>query len=503
MGIKSSHDSSFATEVNIPKQPNNRLANLFSPDCASMQLQTATSTSSCSSASPNAKIMDFILHKILTFLRSNPHYTSRTIPEEQELWHTILKQSDITSILSDPMLLKKHYLSGQDRAFIRLKPKLEELENDFRPVLKHFGSFGSASDMDPYHMDEEEIEETPWQIIDTPEYGSAEAIQMAKLNAGITGGVRLILLPTYPTIPRNTRTAQISPKEVLNRTIRHLLSPLAVDLTFDTREEVFMKPVVAVGPIILEWDSTVGLCIPRYASQLSRLLLSENCIFFNEEIELNEETLDVISNIVCAWNSNKAAIFTSQQRASSPNAHNSIRSIRKSSVNSSPNCDMILENKERGNDCSSIYFVSEILKALSITGKGKTSDINELFLSEKETCFQMLLNNHLQNSLDNNQLKMFDGADSFPLYFPVYSDFREHFGIAQNLALIQFKTHTELDDFVMSLLSLDSNLKEKFPLVWSILKCMDRCFWVGHLHDNEDGRFLPSHVCPFGDPTKG
>ncbi|KAF0980156.1 hypothetical protein FDP41_013370 [Naegleria fowleri] len=470
------------------------------------------------------QIEAFISQKLLTFLKSNPYYKDRTIPEEQELWRTILKQSLIWTVLSTPSKLKQKYLEGHERAFLALKPILDDLEEEFKPVLKRFGSFDATNDSSDDFNGVSKSSDM-WQLIDVPEFDLADVTQMINLSKNFSG-VRLLLLPTYPTIPQNTKVNTHLHDEPLARTMRHLLSPLGVDLTFDIREDIYMKPVVAIGSILFEWDSSVGLCVPRYCLQLSRMLATENCIYYNNHIN-TEEVLDVVCNVVCEWNSTKPSLFTCahhlQQRAQSISG-------RKQSIPSSA-AGEIFENKDRTQDCSAIYFTYDLLNAIvkhcskkngaemlpgaMTTTSNHTSTINcedeiaQLFFPETESCSSILVKELLHETSTLPPSKLYDGGDSISLKFPVSELFREHFELSILGKTMEFSNHQELDEFVRHLLCKDPKLKEKFPFEYAILRCIDRCFWVGHLHDNDDETFSPisdqSHqqgtTCPFGDPT--
>ncbi|KAG2373056.1 hypothetical protein C9374_012902 [Naegleria lovaniensis] len=512
-------------EIPSPRQ---RLTSLSSRT-GSMGKTLVRNTSEGSCASPTGtnatnfgmdnQIEGFISQKLITFLKSNAYYKNRTIPEEQELWRTILKQSVIWSILSTPSKLKQMYLAGHERAFLALKPKLDDLEEEFKPVLKRFGSFDATNDdTDDINAVSKSVD--MWQLIDVPEFDMTDVSQMINLNKNFSG-VRLLLLPTYPTIPHNTKVNMQLHDEPLARTMRHLLSPLGVDLTFDIREDIYMKPVVAIGSILFEWDSTVGLCVPRYCLQLSRMAVTENCIYYNNQINM-EEVWDVVSNVVCEWNSTKPSLFTcsqqSQQRSQSISG-------RKQSIPSSAMGSEVFENKDRSQDCSAIYFTYDLLSAIvkhcslkksanetpstmnTITSQQHhdvEDEIAQLFFPDTETCSSILVKELLHETSQLPPSKLYDGGDSMSLKFPLSELFREHFELPiLGPKTIEFSNHHELDEFVQNLLSKDPKLKEKFPFEFAILRCIDRCFWVGHLHDNDDETFSPNTMmcCPFGDPT--
>ncbi|EFC43335.1 predicted protein [Naegleria gruberi] len=480
----------------IASQPPISLPNSYT-NVSSLQTNNNTSILSSSPHSPKeCQQQSAITQKLMTFLRFNPHYSARTIPEEQELWRTIIAQSGISCILSTPSKMRDFYLSGYDSSFLILKPKIEELEYELRPVLKHFGSFDATNN------DVDESRAELWQLIDTPDYDSADVVQMAKLNKNVTG-LKLLLLPSYPSIPKNSKVGSIPDKnESLTKTMRYLLSPLAVDLIFDTREEIHFKPVVAIGSLLLEWDSTVGLCIPRHSLQLSKMLIQENCIYSNDKINM-EEALNIASELICEWNLRKPAIFSSFAPTKGERP-------RKQSIGSYyPPEQKIFENRERTVDSSAIHFAYDLLENIikhcstnmARNNEEEENEITQLFFPQTETCTSLLIKELLQYS-SGNTLKLFDGGDSISLRFPVTEYFRESFDLpVTSPKFIEFNSHKEFDEFVLGLLDKEDDLAKKFPSEYAMLKCIDRCFWVGHLHDDEEYAFAPKRDCPFTDPS--
>ena len=70
---------------------------------------------------------------------------------------------------------------------------------------------------------------------------------------------------------------------------------------------------------------------------------------------------------------------------------------------------------------------------------------------------------------------------------------------------VEFKTHKELDQFVIDLIKTDENFKENYPDHYGLLKAFDRAFWLRHIKYPENDKYPPKTdndncICPFKDP---
>jgi hypothetical protein len=77
---------------------------------------------------------------------------------------------------------------------------------------------------------------------------------------------------------------------------------------------------------------------------------------------------------------------------------------------------------------------------------------------------------------------------SCTLEFPMDQVFRSKFDIEEENKI--FKTHVELDEFVIKLKQVDPNFAQTYPLEWALLKSFDRAFWLKHYRY----RFRDEHI---------
>lgn len=59
-----------------------------------------------------------------------------------------------------------------------------------------------------------------------------------------------------------------------------------------------------------------------------------------------------------------------------------------------------------------------------------------------------------------------------------------------------FKSHLEIDLFVLSLLNINPNFAKSHPGEWTLLMSFDRAFWLRHFREPSNEDYIP-HKCPF------
>lgn len=92
--------------------------------------------------------------------------------------------------------------------------------------------------------------------------------------------------------------------------------------------------------------------------------------------------------------------------------------------------------------------------------------------------------------------------------FKLDHDIQELVGIKENK--IQFKTHQEIDKFMIKLdaacvQKFGKAYSEKCPSDFALLKSIDRAFWLRYYREKNNEEYCPCKdgqklICPFGDP---
>lgn len=87
-------------------------------------------------------------------------------------------------------------------------------------------------------------------------------------------------------------------------------------------------------------------------------------------------------------------------------------------------------------------------------------------------------------------------------WFKPTEEFKKEFGIKEDI--IEFKTHAQLDTFVMNLQEQNRLLRVKYSGEWQLMKSFDRGFWL-NFYAEPDVTNAPininNSICPFGDPN--
>lgn len=94
--------------------------------------------------------------------------------------------------------------------------------------------------------------------------------------------------------------------------------------------------------------------------------------------------------------------------------------------------------------------------------------------------------------------------------FEMDTNFREKFGVKEKA--VEFKTHQELDNFVIKLLKVDNQFDKNYPDHWKLLKSFDRAFWLRFFKFPNDSKYTPCTSqseddeaicdCPFKNPKE-
>lgn len=89
--------------------------------------------------------------------------------------------------------------------------------------------------------------------------------------------------------------------------------------------------------------------------------------------------------------------------------------------------------------------------------------------------------------------------------FEMSKEFRERF--KQKEDKITFKSHEELDKFVISLQNIEIEFEIKYKSEWLLLKSFDRAFWLRFYKFKDEKKFQPlmkqeEMICPFGNPEE-
>ena len=181
-----------------------------------------------------------------------------------------------------------------------------------------------------------------------------------------------------------------------------------------------------IGPWFIEWNDS-GLCIPRKCLSRSAFLTID--IGDIKTMESLESVRDKISDVIVYWNTNVQ--YTSYGKA----------------------------KKGQGN-CQE--FIESILHALNMNLQ-----------------YDGAIGDFLQNMKNNGSSK---------LTFSMNKEFRKKFGISDQT--IEFKTHSQLDEFVKKLDDKDLYFEDSHPNEYLLLKSFDRAFWLKHLKISKDSKRL-------------
>lgn len=194
---------------------------------------------------------------------------------------------------------------------------------------------------------------------------------------------------------------------------------------------------------MIDWNDS-GICIPRKCVSQAALI-SADISYIGTEKKL-EEVVDKLAKVICKWNTTK--LYKDQPP----------------------------KNKDEGN-CQD--FINDILNELNI----------KLEFTGPMAIFMKKLREKGKCSIE----------------FETDDEFREKFAIKEKS--IQFKSHQELDQFVMKLTKIDSNFQIKYKDHWGLLKSFDRAFWLRFYKFSTNEKFRPFEKqgecsCPFKDPME-
>jgi hypothetical protein len=177
-----------------------------------------------------------------------------------------------------------------------------------------------------------------------------------------------------------------------------------------------------IGPWFIEWNDS-SLCIPRKCLSRSAFLTID--IGEIKSLETLEAVRNKLSDVIVYWNSNIE--YTTFGKNSSK----------------SGNCQ---------------EFIESILSALNLN-----------------LHYEGAVGDFLQNIKKNGSSK---------LIFNMNDEFRKNFNIKEKS--IEFKTHSQLDQFVKNLDHMDEYLESSFPDEYALLKSFDRAFWLKHQKITQD-----------------
>ncbi|EFC37592.1 predicted protein [Naegleria gruberi] len=243
------------------------------------------------------------------------------------------------------------------------------------------------------------------------------------------------------------------------KAIRQILSPLLSKTKFLPDMGMFHSAIM-VGPWKLEWNDS-GLCIPKQLVSTNALIACD----LTEDMTLTGSNIDEIAgnlvDIIIKWNTTVEYESVGGDGVKSGNCQQFV--------------DAVLETI--GINKSNIYkgAMGSYFERLKKKGKG-----NMKFVLEEE--------------------------------------FKKRFNIPTTQKSVKFKTHCELDQFVLQLLDIDPLADKNYPNEFKLLKSFDRAFWLRHLSGKKsmaDPRWQPYREeepsfdgvalvlkCHFGDPRE-
>ena len=203
------------------------------------------------------------------------------------------------------------------------------------------------------------------------------------------------------------------------------------------------------GILFIKFRNNSSLCIPRKCISKAALLTADIDTITSEK--RLEDIIDTLSNFICKWN---------------------ITKIYKDNPT----------KKEKEGNCQD--FVHDLLEELNI---------------KPDHIFQGALGNFLSEMKKEGKCVM---------EFQMTDEFREKFQIKDKK--IRFKTHEELDKFVLKLMEKEVEFELKHKSEWILLKSFDRSMWLRYFKFKEDTLWKPlfkkeeddneTLLCPFDDP---
>jgi hypothetical protein len=233
----------------------------------------------------------------------------------------------------------------------------------------------------------------------------------------------------------------------VDKALRLILSPIISKMPSVSGDFGLFHTALIVGPYYLEWTDS-SLCIPKKMVS-SMALLTADIDELAVPRENLESTIRKIAEVVVGWNTD----FT----------------YRKSSG----------QTMEYEGNCQD--FVDDLLYALGVNPN-----------------FNGALANFISNMRDKGKCA---------IEFTPDKAFKTKFGLKKTT--YDFATHSELDEFVDTLILTDSLFKANHPSEFALLKSFDRAFWLRHFKSPEDKKLQPLRkevrghymdLCPFGNP---
>lgn len=241
--------------------------------------------------------------------------------------------------------------------------------------------------------------------------------------------------------------------------LRKLISPLLSPLTFINTSYGMFHTALIIGPFYLDWNSS-ELCVPKRIMKSTESFLSTDI----SEIAIENDDIDFvikkISEVIATWNTTY--------------------SYGSAKIGNSRNCQ---------------DFVDDILKSLGINWEPKKGGAFDKFLTSIKK--------------GNIHSAKFFASDEFE------KRFKDNKNI-MNKRRWEFSTHDELDQFCLELQKSCKNIEKEFNEEWTLLKGLDRGFWLKYYGEQSKTPKLQSVLriesfapknekkqvcsCPFGDP---
>jgi hypothetical protein len=198
------------------------------------------------------------------------------------------------------------------------------------------------------------------------------------------------------------------------------------------QETELYTSALMIGPWLFEWNET-ELCIPKKCISNAAILSAD--IDSITSLENFEEKLDQLSEKIIEWNISMGYRKT-------------VRESDKSAYGNSQD------------------FVESLLSSMNV----------KLELPEPLTVF-------LENIKQNGFSK---------LEFTMNKEFQKKF--KQKTSSVCFSKHSELDDFVQSLLLIDFKFMFDHKGEYQFLKSLDRAFWMKHINIEDEIKLLEQQL---------
>jgi ribosomal protein L29 len=284
------------------------------------------------------------------------------------------------------------------------------------------------------------------EVHNTPSYSS----KSTELDHSIEEKLTEDLQEKYPELKREWTTVKV--KLVIGEVNRTKSSKTfrqfvsPILAKFDLLPEFGMfHSALMIGPWMIDWNDS-GIAIPRKCVSQAALISADIGTIGSEQ--KLEEVVDILAKTICRWNTSK--LYKDQ-----PPKH-----------------------KDEGN-CQD--FIMDILHELGI----------KVEFSGPMASF----------------MKKLKDKGKCAIEFDMDDEFREKFVIKEKT--IEFKSHQDLDAFVIKCCKIDSDftIKPQYKDHISLLKSFDRAFWLRHFKFPSDHRFEPCSVdeeccCPFKNPLE-